>query len=168
MKTILLSAVLLTAAAPVCAYRSAELHGEWQCNTAYPDIGAETRDRIRFAADGKVDVQSNILFRFGNHTFGYRLPSVGTWQFESRLLTLQLTDGKLQRDHDETTRRALVENPALRTYDLISVKVLSSRQPGEQFFLRIDKLDGRIMKQTQLASADGQEMAKTVCTRVMV
>lgn len=167
MKTIL-SAVLLTAAASVYAYQAADLHGHWQCNTAYPEINAETRDRVRFTADGKVDVQGNTLFQFENHTFSYCLPSAGDWQLDGGMLILKLTDGKLQRDHDEITRRALAENPALRTYDLISVKVLSSRQPGEQFFLRIDELDGQTMKQTQFASANGKEMAKTVCTRVIV
>lgn len=162
----LLCAALLAVSAPVWADQTADLQGKWHCLTRYDDINAETRDHIHFSANGTVKTQGKMIFKFNGHEFHYSLPSRGTWQLQDNLLTLKLTDGKLQRKHPAATRQAIAKDETMRLHDKMTAHILSDRKPDEKFYLRIDELTPDTMRQTQLAEDNlKEEMAKTVCTR---
>lgn len=169
--------LLLCAAIPALAAANniseAQITGRWQCVTEYSGdyFIAKTDDTVTLHADHLAENAGKYTFTFRAQelTFRYEQPSRGNWKLDGDTLSLTWQDGPLTSVHDPKIQELIATSPKVRKLEQEISAILKPDGKAEadaNIILRIDSIEGNTMQKTQLESAGGPEMAKTVCTRL--
>ena len=169
--------LLLCAAIPAIAttnkFSEAQITGRWQCVTEYSGdyFIAKTDDTVTLHADHLAENAGKYTFTFRAQelTFRYEQLSRGNWKLDGDTLSLTWRDGPLTPAHDPKIQELIATSPKVRKLEQEISAILKPDGKAEadaNIILRIDSIEGNTMQQTQLESAGGPEMAKTVCTRL--